>query len=116
MPTYEYECTKCHHTFEEFKPMTAPRRQRCPACRGKVERLISGGTGIVFKGAGFYVNDSRRQSGVRGKTKTDSKSDAHPKSGGDDAAKTPANRSAQDKPSQPAQPGSGQKPGAGPAV
>ena len=60
MPTYEYECTKCAHTFEEFKAMSAPRRQRCPLCRGKVERLI-GGAAIMFKGSGFYVNDSRRQ-------------------------------------------------------
>jgi putative FmdB family regulatory protein len=59
MPTYEYECTRCGITIEEFKPMSAPRRQRCPECRGKVERLISGGMGVLFKGSGFYVNDSR---------------------------------------------------------
>lgn len=59
MPTYEYECTRCGIVIEEFKPMSAPRRQRCPQCRGKVERLISGGTGIHFKGSGFYINDSR---------------------------------------------------------
>lgn len=59
MPTYEYECTRCGLVTEEFKPMSAPRRQRCPECRGKVERLISGGMGIHFKGSGFYVNDSR---------------------------------------------------------
>lgn len=59
MPTYEYECTRCGLITEEFKPMSAPRRQRCPECRGKVERLISGGMGIHFKGSGFYINDSR---------------------------------------------------------
>lgn len=59
MPTYEYECTRCGLVTEEFKPMSAPRRQRCPECRGKVERLLSGGSGILFKGSGFYVNDSR---------------------------------------------------------
>jgi len=59
LPTYEYECTRCGHICEEFKPISAPRRQRCPECRGKVERLISGGLGVHFKGAGFYVNDSR---------------------------------------------------------
>jgi putative FmdB family regulatory protein len=61
MPTYEYECTKCNHAFEEEASITAPARQRCPRCRGKVQRLISGGSGIVFKGSGFYVNDSRRK-------------------------------------------------------
>lgn len=59
MPTYEYECSRCGLVFEEFKPMSAPVRQRCPECRGKVTRLISGGMGIVFKGSGFYQNDSR---------------------------------------------------------
>ena len=59
MPTYEYECTHCGLVFEEFKPMSAPKRKRCPECRSKVNRLISGGIGIVFKGSGFYTNDSR---------------------------------------------------------
>lgn len=63
MPTYEYECTRCGHTCEEFKPVSAPRRQRCPLCRGKVKRLISGGLGVHFKGSGFYVNDSRGKKG-----------------------------------------------------
>ena len=43
MPTYEYECRKCGHNFEEFKPITSAPRSRCPKCRGKVERLISAG-------------------------------------------------------------------------
>jgi putative FmdB family regulatory protein len=59
MPTYEYECTRCGLVFEEFKPVSAPRRERCPGCRGKVERLVSGGAGVVFKGSGFYKTDSR---------------------------------------------------------
>ena len=63
MPLYDYECTKCDHVFEEEAPITAPARQRCPRCRGKVKRLISGGSGILFKGSGFYVTDSRRPSG-----------------------------------------------------
>lgn len=75
MPTYEYECTRCGHICEEFKPVSAPRRQRCPKCRFKVERLISGGLGVHFKGSGFYINDSR------GKKKTgesSGKSDTKP--------------------------------------
>lgn len=59
MPTYEYECTGCGLVFEEERPITAPARQRCPQCRHKVRRIISGGTGILFKGPGFYVTDSR---------------------------------------------------------
>jgi putative FmdB family regulatory protein len=63
MPTYEYQCTRCAHVIEEFKPISAPKRQRCPECRGKVERLISGGTGVHFKGSGFYITDSRGKKG-----------------------------------------------------
>ena len=81
MPTYEYECTKCGLITEEFKSMSAPRRQRCPKCRGKVQRLISGGMGIHFKGSGFYVTDSRGKMNDTGKgetpapAKSESKSD-----------------------------------------
>ena len=70
MPTYEYECSKCGLITEEFKSMSAPRRQRCPQCRGKVQRLISGGMGIHFKGSGFYVTDSRGKMNGGGQTET----------------------------------------------
>ena len=72
MPTYEYECTRCGIIIEEFKSITAPRRQRCPECRGKVQRLISGGMGIHFKGSGFYINDSRSKMSSEGSGDTGS--------------------------------------------
>lgn len=75
MPTYEYECTKCGLVIEEFKSMSAPRRQRCPECRGKVQRLISGGSGVHFKGSGFYITDSK------GKMSSGSKTGSSPSSG-----------------------------------
>ncbi len=59
MPVYEYECTRCSLEFEEERPISAPPRQRCPQCRGKVRKLISR-PAIVFKGSGFYATDSRR--------------------------------------------------------
>jgi putative FmdB family regulatory protein len=62
MPTYEYKCTKCAHTFEIFQSMTDAPRKRCPKCSGKVERLISGGAGLLFKGSGFYITDYRSDS------------------------------------------------------
>jgi putative FmdB family regulatory protein len=68
MPTYEYKCTRCGEITSEFKPMAAPRRQRCPVCRCKVDLLITGGLGIVFKGEGFYVNDSRAAARSSAKT------------------------------------------------
>jgi putative FmdB family regulatory protein len=75
MPTYEYQCTRCGHVCEEFKPISAPKRQRCPECRGKVERLISGGLGVHFKGSGFYVNDSKTKKSASDKAAAPAKTD-----------------------------------------
>jgi putative FmdB family regulatory protein len=61
MPTYEYECTHCGHTFEAFQKITDPPLQQCPKCQKKVKRLISSGVGIIFKGSGFYATDYRKK-------------------------------------------------------
>jgi len=61
MPTYVYECQKCHYQFEEFQSMTDAPIQRCPKCRCKVKRLIMPGGGLVFKGSGFYETDYKRK-------------------------------------------------------
>lgn len=62
MPTYEYKCEKCGHSFEQFQSMTEKPIKRCPKCRGKVVRLIGTGAGIIFKGNGFYQTDYRSAS------------------------------------------------------
>jgi putative FmdB family regulatory protein len=62
MPTYEYECTSCSHTFEAFQSMKDPPLEDCPQCGKNVRRLINGGTGIIFKGSGFYVTDKSKGS------------------------------------------------------
>ncbi len=59
MPTYEYECDHCGHTFERFQSMKDEPVKRCPECRHKVRRLLSGGAGLIFKGDGFYSTDYR---------------------------------------------------------
>jgi putative FmdB family regulatory protein len=61
MPTYEYRCRKCGHEFEDFKSMSAPPLTKCPKCKGKVDRLIGRGAGIIFKGSGFYETDYKRK-------------------------------------------------------
>ncbi len=61
MPTYEYECSHCHHAFEAFQQMTAKPLNKCPKCGKKVKRLISSGLGIIFKGSGFYATDYRKK-------------------------------------------------------
>jgi putative FmdB family regulatory protein len=62
MPTYEYECEKCHHRFEKFQQITEEPIKSCSACGGGVKRLISGGGGLLFKGNGFYITDYRSDS------------------------------------------------------
>ena len=57
MPTYEYECKTCGHSFEVFQNMSDPVLKNCPECGKEVRWLINGGTGIIFKGSGFYVTD-----------------------------------------------------------
>ena len=57
MPTYEYKCQDCGHTFDKFQSMKDEPLAECPECNGKVRRLISGGAGVIFKGSGFYAND-----------------------------------------------------------
>ncbi len=86
MPTYEYECDKCGHRFDVFQSMTEPPRKRCPKCRGKVRRLVSGGAGIVFKGTGFYATDYRSNSYKEQKRKESGES-AKPKSESKDTGK-----------------------------
>jgi putative FmdB family regulatory protein len=59
MPTYEYECRSCGYTFEKSQSMSEEPIKDCPECGKDVRRLIFGGSGVIFKGSGFYVNDSR---------------------------------------------------------
>ncbi len=68
MPTYDYECEKCGHRFEHFQKMSDELLKKCPKCGKKVQRLIGGGSGIIFKGSGFYDTDYKK--------KTKSKSDS----------------------------------------
>ncbi len=61
MPTYQYECERCSHTFEQFQPITAQPLKNCPKCNGPLRRLIGQGGAIIFKGTGFYATDYRSE-------------------------------------------------------
>ena len=61
MPTYDYKCTFCGHQFEVFQSISAEPLSECPVCGGKVERLIGGGNGLIFKGSGFYITDYKKE-------------------------------------------------------
>ena len=56
MPTYEYECKKCHHRFERIQKFSDPHVTKCPKCKGPIEQLISA-PAVQFKGSGWYVTD-----------------------------------------------------------
>jgi putative FmdB family regulatory protein len=89
MPTYAYRCPKCGHEFQKFQKMSDKTRPRCPKCKAKAERVITGGAGLVFKGSGFYITDYKRageKQGAEGTEKKDTgakKAAGEPKSGGE---------------------------------
>jgi len=61
MPTYEYYCTSCGFEFEEFQSIASEPLSICPKCSEEVKRKISGGTGLIFKGSGFYITDYKNK-------------------------------------------------------
>ncbi len=86
MPTYQYACTdaECGNRFELVQSFTDPAVTECPVCNGAV-RKVYGSVGVVFKGSGFYRNDSRSGNGTKessgdsakkSESKSESKSDA----------------------------------------
>ena len=57
MPTYNYYCSNCDSHFSYFQKMSESPILHCESCGGSVKRLITGGTGLIFKGTGFYLTD-----------------------------------------------------------
>ena len=84
MPIYEYECEKCHATFEVIQPVSAKplKKHEENGCNGKVRRLVSA-SGFILKGSGWYVNDYPSDSRKQG---WDKESQAKPA----DASEAPA--------------------------
>jgi putative FmdB family regulatory protein len=63
MPTYDYLCDACQHSFEEFQAMSDAPLKKCPQCgKRKLRRLIGTGAAVLFKGSGFYQTDYRSES------------------------------------------------------
>lgn len=62
MPTYQYECSSCNHSFDVLQSMIDKRFKKCPACgKNTLQRLIGTGGGIIFKGSGFYETDYKKK-------------------------------------------------------
>lgn len=101
LPTYGYQCTQCQHEFQVFQSMKDEPIAVCPECNGKVKRLLYP-VGVVFKGSGWYINDSRKPE----------KSEASEAKA--DATKSDETKSAESKPAETAS--GGEKKEAAPAA
>ena len=98
MPTYQYACTECGEQLERVQSFSDPALTECPACSGKLRKVFNS-VGIVFKGSGFYRNDSRSGNVSADKpaastTSSDSKSDSS-----STTSTTPATTSSSSSPS-----------------
>lgn len=92
MPTYAYRCADCGHQFDQFQKFSDDALTVCPTCAGSVRRIIQP-VGVVFKGSGWYVTDSRGSSSGPASDKAE-KSDAADKP----AAKAEGGQAAEAKP------------------
>ena len=80
MPTYQYACTECGEQLEAVQSFSDPALTECPACRGRLRKVFNS-VGIVFKGSGFYRNDSRTANGSgdkKNETPAETKSETKP--------------------------------------
>ncbi len=74
MPTYDYKCDACGHTFEKFQQISQRTLRTCPKCRKRrLRRLIGAGAAVLFKGSGFYQTDYRSKE-YKDKAKAEKKS------------------------------------------
>lgn len=77
MPTYEYVCEDCGQEFELYQSMKDDALKTCTCGKqGKVQRKIGGGSGLIFKGSGFYITDYKKSSGSSGSSASSSSSSA----------------------------------------
>ncbi len=102
MPTYDYRCTECGHTFEEFQSMSAETLKTCPSCgKPALKRLMGSGAGMIFKGSGFYLTDYKGNTGSNNKKssekKPSDKKQSESKPSGDTASENKSAESPSDK-------------------
>jgi putative FmdB family regulatory protein len=78
VPTYQYACTECAHSFEQFQSFSDDALTVCPQCQGRLRKVFNA-VGVVFKGSGFYRTDSRS-------AEANGKADAKPAKVGDSSS------------------------------
>lgn len=104
MPTYQYACTECGHRFEQVQSFSDDALTECPQCQGRLRKLFNA-VGVVFKGSGFYRNDSREAAGKGGSTV--------PTGGGDKSEKSEKSGEKSGTSDKPAEKSADKKPAAG---
>ena len=73
MPTYDYICNDCNEMYEYFQSMSDIPLTKCPECKkNSLRRIISGGTGLIFKGSGYYLTDYKNKKNKKMDTKNKS--------------------------------------------
>lgn len=95
MPTYEYQCTVCGHRFEKFQSFSADPIKECPVCGEPVKKVISA-AGIIFKGSGWYINDSKNTTASSPAASKEKKADGE----GTSTEKTSSEKSEAAKPAE----------------
>ena len=89
MPTYDYICDNCGHEFETYQSMKDDKLTVCPSCgKESLKRLIGSGSGLIFKGSGFYLTDYKTKSGESSSSKTVTSDSKKPAAASTDTAKT----------------------------
>lgn len=103
MPTYEYRCPKGHEFEHFFRTISsAESSMKCPECGEVAERRMSGGTGLLFKGSGFYITDygkdgKKDQRKAAEPSKSQGSSSEGSSSGGESGSKSSGDKSSGEK-------------------
>ena len=110
MPTYVYACDSCGNQFEQFQSFKDDPLQTCPSCASAVRRVFQP-VGIVFKGSGWYVTDSRKSNSATvsgddsaGKTEKATTGDTAVKSEAGSEAKSEAKSETKSEPAAKSEP------------
>ncbi len=93
MPTYQYICKNCGHELEELQSMKEPELVKCPKCGMEtLARIMSSGSGLIFKGSGFYKTDynkTEEKKSSPAETKEEKKTEGPPAAPAKEAKPTP---------------------------
>jgi putative FmdB family regulatory protein len=101
MPTYEYVCKSCGHTFEIVRPMSDDTLTVCPECGGELRKVFAPPS-IAFKGSGFYATDHGKKSKKASEKPAEKRGDAGGDTGGAKDGDKPAASGEKKESSKPA--------------